>query len=191
MNLEKTYKLIEKYHWIWFVFLIIAPNFLEPTWFWRWIAIMVLAVIFTTIFIWTYYAWLVLRRDPLSITSQSQEQYATLNSSQRKWHLGLFYFGVFIAAPIILYVLSFPTLDTINAVINRNYVESASVTVLDSTTVMGTWFIGQSLKIEEQEISDGGLLIMFSLEHAQEGQKYEVKYLPYSGLVLEMNKVLQ
>lgn len=189
MSMEKTYKLIEKYHWVWFVFLLVAPNLLEPTWLWRWTAIMVLTIIFVTLFIWAYYAWLVLKKDPLSLTTRSKQQLETLNSSQKKWHFGLFYLTVFIGGPFIFYMSSFPIVDTLNAVIKNNYAESANITVVDRTTVMGTWFIGQSLKIEEQGISDGGLLLMFSLEHAQEGQKYEVKYLPYSGLVLEMSKV--
>lgn len=186
--MEKVYKAIEKYHWIWFLFLLIAPNFLEPTWFWRWVAIMVLVTIFVSVFIWAYYAWLFLRRNPLSLTTRSKQQFENLNTSQKKWHLGLFYLTLVIGGPFLFYVSSFPLLDTFKAIVNRNYVVTSNVTIIDRTTTMGTWFIGQSLEIAEKNISDGDLLLMFSFEHALEGEEYEVKYLPYSGLVLELHK---
>lgn len=189
MKIENIYKTIEKYHWIWFIFLMVTPNFLEPTWLWRWIAIMVITVIFVTIFIWAYYAWLVLKRHPLSLTTISKHQFENLNNSQKKWHMGIFYLTTLLGGPFIFYASSFSIIDTYKAVTTNNYVKHAEITVVDRTTTMGTWFIGQSLKIEQQEISDGGLLLLFSLEHAQEGQKYKVKYLPYSGLILELDKI--
>lgn len=189
IKLEKVYKLLEKYYWLLFILLIIIPNFLEPTWFWRWLSILLLSIVFITIFLWGYYAWIVLKREPISLTTISKKHLEELNSSQKKWHIGLFYIGMIIVAPLLLYMSSFPIVDTVKAITRNDYVQITEVTIIDRTTTMGTWFIGQSLKIEEENISDGGLLLMFSLEHALEGERYEIKYLPYSGLVLELNEV--
>lgn len=189
MEIENLYKAIEKYHWVWFIFLMVVPNFFEPTWLWRLIAVIALCLIFSIMFFWSYYAWLVLKRHPLLLTTTSKHQFENLNDSQKKWHYGLFYFGMFFVAPLMIYVISFVFVDIYRIVDNENYIKESEITVIDRTTTMGTWFIGQSLKIGEKNISDGGLLLLFSLEHAQEGQKYEVKYLPYSGLILELNKI--
>lgn len=187
-RLEKIYTGLEKYYFFVFLAWIIAPNFFEPQWILRWASILSLCLVFIVIFGWGYYAWLVLGRDPVSLTAP-KKNYNSLNESQRKWHKGLFYFGMFFAGPFILYTSSFPVIDTVKAIFIDDYVKTETVTIENRSSAMGTWYVGQILQIEEGNISDGDLLLMFSLKHALRGESYEVKYLPYSGLVLELNDI--
>lgn len=182
---EKLYTGLEKYYFFLFLAWIIAPNFFEPEWILRWLSVLTLCIVAIVVFGWGYYAWLILKRDPVSI-SAPKHLYKNLNSSQRKWHKGVFFFTMIFAAPFLIYMSSFPVVDTVRAIFTDDYVQTDIVTIQDRSSAMGTWYVGQSLQLEEKGVSDGDLLLMFSLQHALRGETYEVTYLPHSGLVLEL-----
>ena len=185
---KKNFKLFKKYLPYTGIILIIAPNILEPEWLVRLVAVAVICWIFLAIIGKTIVRRFVLKWS-IEESVAGKEKAAKLNKSQRKWTRVLIYPIFFLMVLVLTYCMHFFFVDLARFVFTDQSIQKAEVTVTDRSQYAGFWFIGQSLEIEEENISGGDLFLMFHSKHALVGRKYEVMYLPYSGLILEMEEL--
>lgn len=165
------------------------PSILEPEWMWRLICILAACAIAVYVSFSFYYQWLIKKRKYYEITAQSDAQIKNLNPGQKKWHFYLFYFGVFVACPFLLYISSFPVIDVISIASGRSEAKTEILTLESNNTSMGASIVGQILGFRNQNGTEQDLYLLYSLRIQRVNKVYKVTYLPYSNLVLEIKPI--
>jgi hypothetical protein len=136
-----------------------------------------------------YYLWLVKKRTPLELASESEKQIDDLTNGQKKARIILFYFGVIVAAPLLLFVSSFPLIDLYLLTFKEAEVQTADFTLIRNSTASGASIVGQSLELIDEMGNEKELYLFFSLRIQRVDQSYKITYLPYSNLVLELEPI--
>lgn len=165
------------------------PSVLEPEWLWRLTCILAACVIAVYVSLGFYYQWLIKKRKYYEITAESNTQIRSMSKGQKKWHFFVFLLTI-VFTPFLLYISSFPVIDVISISSGKSEIKTEILTLENNNTSMGASIVGQILDFKDQNGNEKkDLFLMFSLEIQKVNKTYEVTYLPYSNLVLEIEEI--
>lgn len=81
-------------------------------------------------------------------------------------------------------------IDVISISSGKSEIKTEILTLENNNTSMGASIVGQILDFKDQNGNEKkDLFLMFSLEIQKVNKTYEVTYLPYSNLVLEIEEI--
>ena len=169
---------------------IFLAHFVGPTWLWRWAAACIFEVgvlLLLLLPILQSIHNVAIKKEPL-LDGVSKTVSTRENTKTEKYIItivSLLFFPVILF--VLLYFLLIPLAkDTIISLTHGDNSITQKVTVWETDSAVGTWFIGQSIQVEEEE---GIFGILFPGSPFARREEYSIRYLPNSRNIIEFEKV--